>query len=178
MGVIDFHSHILPEMDDGSRNLETSYRMLEICRGQKIDVMAATPHFYADSDRIENFLERREKSYEKLIAGKAFDRPRILLGAEVAFFKGIGKAEKISALTIEGTQILLLEMPFVTWSDSVLDEVRYLLEKRELRVVIAHPERFLKLPGNAPYSHNSQPSDSSGILKVLHRINRVILWSV
>lgn len=151
MGVIDFHSHILPEMDDGSRNQEISYKMLELCREQEIDVMVATPHFYAASDRIENFLERREMSYEKLMSGEAFDSPRILLGAEVAFFKGIGKAEKISALTMEGTQVLLLEMPFVTWNDSVLEEVRYLLEKRKLKVVIAHPERFLKLPGNAPY---------------------------
>lgn len=151
MGVIDFHSHILPEMDDGSRNVETSYKMLELCREQQIDTMVATPHFYADSDRIENFLERRKKSFEKLMSGKSFDRPHILLGAEVAFFKGIGKAEKVALLTVEGTDILLLEMPFETWDVSVLEEVRYLLEKRNLKIMIAHPERFLKLPGNASF---------------------------
>lgn len=32
MGVIDFHSHILPEMDDGSRNLETSYEAVKRLR--------------------------------------------------------------------------------------------------------------------------------------------------
>ena len=32
MSVIDFHSHILPEIDDGSRNVETSIGMLRMCR--------------------------------------------------------------------------------------------------------------------------------------------------
>lgn len=45
MGVIDFHSHILPGIDDGSRNVETSIGMLWMCKEHGVDTMIATPHF-------------------------------------------------------------------------------------------------------------------------------------
>lgn len=47
MSVIDFHSHILPGIDDGARNLETSLAMLRQVSSQRVDYMIATPHFYA-----------------------------------------------------------------------------------------------------------------------------------
>ena len=74
-----------------------------------------------------------------------------MMGAEVAFFDGISRAERVDALTIEGTNIMLLEMPFVTWSDSVVHEVRDLIEKRHFHIILAHIERFLKIPGNKSY---------------------------
>ncbi|MCM1569681.1 MAG: capsular polysaccharide biosynthesis protein [Roseburia sp.] len=151
MSMIDIHSHILPGIDDGSRDVETSLGILNLCAKQGVDLMVATPHFYADTDRVESFLARRREAYEKLDLAKRCPKPDILLGAEVAFFEGMGRAEKIPALTIEGTDVLLLEMPFRTWDDSVLREIEYLLEKRKLRIIIAHLERFLRLPGNDIY---------------------------
>ena len=79
------------------------------------------------------------------------DIPQIIMGAEVAFFAGISRAEKTDALKVEGTDIMLLEMPFVTWSNSVVQEVRDLIEKRHFHIILAHIERFLQIPGNKPY---------------------------
>ena len=119
MGVIDFHSHILPGIDDGSRNVETSIGMLWMCKEHGVDTMIATPHFYADSNTVERFIDSRQKAYDKVMA-ENMDIPQIIMGAEVAFFAGISRAEKTDALKVEGTDIMLLEMPFVTWSDSVV----------------------------------------------------------
>lgn len=47
MYIIDFHSHILPGIDDGARNLETSLAMLDMIKAYHADIMLATPHFYA-----------------------------------------------------------------------------------------------------------------------------------
>lgn len=55
MSVIDFHSHILPGIDDGARNLETSLAMLRQVSSQGVDYMIATPHFYASHDRVDAF---------------------------------------------------------------------------------------------------------------------------
>lgn len=55
MSVIDFHSHVLPRIDDGSHSSEESLGMLQISASQGIDVMAATSHFYATEDRISSF---------------------------------------------------------------------------------------------------------------------------
>ena len=57
--MIDFHSHILPGIDDGSRSLETSLEMLRLSRKQGVDYIVATPHFYAMKDRTQEFFERR-----------------------------------------------------------------------------------------------------------------------
>lgn len=42
--LIDFHTHILPEIDDGSRNVEMSLNMLAAQREQQVDEIVATPH--------------------------------------------------------------------------------------------------------------------------------------
>ncbi|MBP3326768.1 MAG: capsular polysaccharide biosynthesis protein [Coprococcus sp.] len=151
MGIIDFHTHVLPGIDDGSKNIETSIKMLDRCAENGVKLMVATPHFYADINSIESFLENREAAYHKLMAARGNKKPDILLGAEVAFFKGISKAEKLQPLLIEGTNIMLLEMPFTTWDDSVLREVEYLISQRGFRIVIAHLERFMRFSGNKAY---------------------------
>lgn len=154
MSVIDFHSHVLPGIDDGSHNSEESLGMLQLSASQGIDVMAATSHFYATEDRISSFLDRRKYSRERLgnrmnhelTEGKSL--PRLIMGSEVAFFTGISRAERLEELTYEGTNLLLLEMPFTKWGKPEIEEVKYIIERRELRVMLAHLERFLMIPGN------------------------------
>ena len=60
--IIDFHTHILPGIDDGSRDADTSCRMLEMAVEQGVDMIVATPHFYASRDRVEHFLEKRARA--------------------------------------------------------------------------------------------------------------------
>ena len=54
MGYIDFHTHILPDMDDGAGNLEISYSMLKKMADEGVDVLFATPHC---------LLSREEEKY-------------------------------------------------------------------------------------------------------------------
>jgi protein-tyrosine phosphatase len=146
--MIDFHSHILPGIDDGSKNTETSIAMLKTARAQGVQVQIATPHFYAHRDRVEAFLERRARAYEQVMGSYSEEMPRILLGAEVAYFDGISRAEEIRKLTIEESNLLLLEMPFETWTEHVIKEVRTLIYERGFKVIIAHIERYLRFQGN------------------------------
>lgn len=150
--IIDFHSHILPGIDDGARNLETSMGMLSQVREQQVDIMVATPHFYASRDRIDTFLKRREEARDAFLCAihkeEKTGTPKILVGSEVAFFDGISRAEAIDQLTIQDTNLMLLEMPFVPWSQRNLEEVAHLIRERHLRILIAHLERFIWIPGN------------------------------
>lgn len=152
--VIDFHSHVLPGMDDGSRDVETSLEMLRISRSQGVDVIVATPHFYASRDRVDRFVRRREQVFGTLtqeLDSLNAPAPRVLLGGEVAFFSGISRAEELSALTIQGTKALLLEMPFRPWTQSDLDEVSQLIYNRGFEVILAHLERYFPFRENGPY---------------------------
>ncbi len=150
MAVIDFHSHILPGVDDGSRNLDVSCEMCDMSRSQGVDVMAATSHFYAYQDRVDDFLSRRQKGYDQLRAEAEKRGLTLRLGAEVAFFPGIQRADRLSDLVIEGTNILLIEMPFEPWTSAYLREIESLACGPEFQVMIAHLERFMHIPGNRP----------------------------
>ena len=55
---IDFHSHILPEIDDGSRSVEESVAILDMMAADGVTVVAATPHFYCTQNSIDTFLQK------------------------------------------------------------------------------------------------------------------------
>lgn len=148
MAVIDFHSHILPSMDDGSKSVEMSMEMLKMAAAQGVDVMLATSHFYASSQRIEDFLTRRKSACERLMEVKKDFGPELRLGAEVAFFSGMSRADKLEALTVEGSRALLLEMPFAAWDRFDIREVKALMEERHFQVILAHLERYMSISQN------------------------------
>lgn len=150
MSIIDFHSHIIPKIDDGSRSVEMSGEMLVDIKNQGIDTVVATPHFYANRDRINSFLERRQKSFDDIKELGELHSIEVLLGAEVAYFDGISKAEDVKKLTLKDN-ILLLEMPFDVWSDSIIREVEDLVHRDKFSVIIAHLDRYLKISGNKNY---------------------------
>ena len=52
--MLDFHTHILPGVDDGSRNVDESMQMLARMKEQGVSQVVATPHFYADDESVYN----------------------------------------------------------------------------------------------------------------------------
>ena len=64
--MIDMHSHILPGIDDGAKNLEVSLQLIEKNLRDGVRTICLTPHFNFEKQTIEQFLEERQKSYELL----------------------------------------------------------------------------------------------------------------
>ena len=141
--MIDFHSHILPGMDDGSKSTQESLEMLDMLRAQGVDTVAATPHFYARENPPEVFLRRRAEAWNRLRPQLTADSPRVLLGAEVRYFQGISHVDRLHDLCLEGQDVLLLEMPFSPWPSRTLAELTDLAQRGDLTVVLAHMERYL-----------------------------------
>lgn len=141
--MIDVHSHVLPGMDDGSKNTDESLAMLHLLKKQGVSRVVATPHFYGNQNDPESFLRRREASWERLKRRLDGDCPDICPGAEVYYFEGIARTDEVRKLCIQGTNVLLLEMPFSSWSMRMVEEVLRLRETMDLTVVIAHVERYL-----------------------------------
>lgn len=142
--MTDFHTHILPGIDDGSRDIEMTERMLEAELAQGVSHICATPHFYAHRRSIQQFLDRREGSLAKVkgLLERRAELPHITAGAEVYYFTGMGRAEDIRRLCLTGTDILLLEMPFGQWYSDQVRDVRDILQRQQLKVVLAHVERY------------------------------------
>lgn len=140
--MIDFHCHILPGIDDGSQSVEESLEMIRAQTQQGIDTIVASSHFYADQRSPASFLERRSQAWEKLRAALPEDAPRILLGAEVLYFPGMSRSEELMGLCVQGTNLLLLEMPFISWPEHMIREVRDLARSRRYTILMAHIERY------------------------------------
>ena len=64
--MVDFHSHILPGIDDGAQNLAMSKKMLEMEAKSGIETIVATPHFYLSNQTLRDFLLKRENAYDAL----------------------------------------------------------------------------------------------------------------
>ena len=142
MTEIDFHAHILPGCDHGSDGLETSLRQIALAKEADVDVVCATPHFYGHQTGVERFLEKRARCWQELKAHLKEDDPRVLLGAEVLAFEGIERLPQLQELCLSGTDLLLLEMPFSHWSERLIDSVEALSERKDLRIVLAHVNRY------------------------------------
>ncbi len=142
--MTDLHSHILPNIDDGSESCEQSLEMLKMLSSQGVTRVVATPHFYADKTTVTEFLQNRNNAFSRLSKELTPDLPQIVLGAEVSYYEGISHLENLKSLQIENSDFLLLEMPFKKWSKFTVSELLGLSANGSLTVVIAHIDRYLK----------------------------------
>lgn len=149
--MIDWHTHILPGVDDGSRDAEESIAMLQMLSEQGVDTAIATPHFLANDESVDSFLARRAASAELLAEAMPDGAPQILLGAEVKYYQGISRMADLGRLRIEGTRLLLLEMSMAKWTEYTVRELIELSASRDVTVILAHVERYYRLQSRATW---------------------------
>lgn len=145
--LYDFHSHILPGMDDGYPDAESAVKALELSYAQGVRYIMATPHYYHE-EPVDAFLERRGEAMECL--QRAMDLykgplPEICLGAEVAYYPDIKMSEELPKLCYGNSNFMLLEMPFWTWDPDVVRDVQNICNAGEVIPVLAHIERYLPI---------------------------------
>ena len=146
---IDFHAHILPGADHGSDGLATSLRQVALAREAGIDLLIATPHFYPHLESPWAFLERRAETWACLREALPADAPQLRIGAEVQLCRGLDRMTDLEQLCVEGTRVLLLELPrdfSVRAYEQTLDALLY---ERKLTVVLAHVDRCV--PGTVDF---------------------------
>lgn len=150
-------------MDDGSKHVPISLDMLRQEQAFGVDTVLLTPHFYSDQNSPDRFLERRRVSWDRLKSELEPGLPRLLLGAEVQYFEGMQHVDSLQELCIEGTDLLLLEMPFCPWDERMIHTVLDLQNSGKMRIVLAHIDRYLR---NAPASYWSQLRHNDVIMQV------------
>lgn len=143
--IVDFHTHILPGIDDGSKSVEQSIAMLKLEAEQGIHKVIATPHFYAQYDNPEHFLKKRAEA-EKILRtemARHSKLPELEIGAEVYYFNGISDSEALSELTIGQKRYILIEMPMAPWPERIFRELENIWIKQNLVPIIAHIDRYI-----------------------------------
>jgi protein-tyrosine phosphatase len=134
--VIDLHSHVLPGLDDGARNLDEA---LAICRAAAEDgvtVLAATPHvrddFPTSPEAMETALAQVQEAAGELI--------QVVSGGEVAISELGRPVEELRGFGLGGSRWLLVETPYFSWPADFPARIEQ-LQAAGFRVLLAHPER-------------------------------------
>lgn len=142
--MIDIHAHILPEIDDGSQDLEDSLLMAELAAESGVKTIVATPHCnipgryknYRSEELISKFTEFQNAVKNRNIP------VQIITGMEIYATNDIAlKIKKSMVIPINNSRYYLMEFGFyeeAEWMTKILDSVLEL----DVIPVIAHPERY------------------------------------
>ncbi len=140
--MIDIHSHILPGIDDGAKDKNEAYLMIEQLKNNKITTVVCTPHFNPSTKSLEKFIEERDRAYSEIMDKDI----NLLLGSEVFFSEILFYYEDISSLCIKDTIYLLIEFPTdIKINQKFFKQVKELMAKYEVIPIIAHIERYKNL---------------------------------
>ena len=137
--MIDLHTHLLPEWDDGAKDWEEARRMAEIAKNDGVETIVMTPHIF----RINRYGDDFELLGHKFTEGEvrlADAGVKLLRGAEVYIRHDIVQMVKAHGLTINGSSYVFVEFP----SDYVPPGVKdlfYQMMLEGLVPIISHPER-------------------------------------
>lgn len=140
--MIDFHSHIIPNIDDGSRNIEETFNLLKEAKEAGFEGIVLTSHYI--EDYYETDVPERDmwvKAISDNLQSKGIDI-NLYLGNEIYMSSNMmnllieGKAS-----TINNSCYVLFEMPLNAEPMNLYDVI-YSLQENKLIPVLAHPERY------------------------------------
>lgn len=140
--MIDFHSHILPNIDDGSRSIEETFNLIKEAEEAGFEAIVSTSHYlegYYETDTPEREVWI-SAIYENLKTKNI--GIKLYLGNEIYLSENIIKLlEEEKASTINDTSYVLFELPM---NSEPLDlyNIVYEMIQNKLVPVLAHPERY------------------------------------
>lgn len=154
--MIDFHTHILPEIDDGATDKDMSIEMIDILDKNildknKITDIVLSPHFYSDIQSLDDFISQRDKKYSEFFKFYKGDI-NLHLAAEVYISEYLSKYKDLSCLCVGNKKkYMLLELPFNSnLSEYELKIIETLVFDYQIMPIIAHIERYSFM---SSYSH-------------------------
>ena len=136
--MIDIHSHILPEVDDGPKSWEVCVAMCRTAAADGITHMIATPHandrYHYDREYLKGLVEHLQK-----LVG---DTPKIGLGCDfhLSYDNVQDAIAHPSRYVIGDTRYLLVEFSNYSIPDQMADSFRRLWDSG-MTVIVTHPER-------------------------------------
>ena len=140
--MIDFHSHILPNIDDGSRSIEETFNLIKEAEKAGFEAIISTSHY------MENYYEtdvpEREVWVKAILENLKTKNinTNLYLGNEIYFSDNIIELlEKRKASTINDTSYVLFELPLNAEPMNLYDIIYDMLQYK-LVPILAHPERY------------------------------------
>lgn len=143
--MIDIHSHILPSIDDGSRDMDMSIDMAKLYIGNGFKKIVATPHYIEgleNSSRSNNRIKLKELQANLREEGIGLE---VYMGHEVMISLDLIKKLKDGFISsLNGSKYVLIELPMYD-IPLYTENVFYNLQLMGYVPILAHPERNLKI---------------------------------
>ncbi|MBQ2818928.1 MAG: hypothetical protein IJF14_00925 [Clostridia bacterium] len=142
--IIDFHAHIQPGADHGCKNLDMSHNQLLLASQSEVEVVVSVSHFYPLKEELESYLQRQTKAKAELLSLCESNPklPKVMIGTEVTLCSGLDKMDGLERLCIEGTNCILIEMPFTKWDNKLIETLDSIKYELDLNPILAHVDRY------------------------------------
>lgn len=142
--MLDIHSHIIPNVDDGSSSMSTSIKMLKEEVENGVTEVILTPHYFFKKYSCE--VRKLKAAYNELISvvEKENIPLKLYLGQEIYFTNRVDLVDMLNKgeiLTLNGTQHVLLEFNLAKEVED-LSEAIYNFTRCGYQVIVAHVERY------------------------------------
>ena len=141
-GLCDIHNHLLPDIDDGSKDLETSAKMLHAFEALGFSSTIPTPHIYKElypntPETIKNVFDllKQHKEHENSVTINSYAAEYMV---DEVFMKGL---EESSPLLLLNDTFILLEINFFGQT-TMLKSACFNLCQKDITPILAHPERY------------------------------------
>lgn len=143
---VDMHIHVLPGIDDGSQNMETTLEMLRIAREEGITDMIVTPHFKqghhnAGREKIERLIDEVTEAMK----AESLDIIHLYPGNEIYYYEGAGEdVAKDLIRSMNGTDRALIEFSPSERYNYIRNAVDEMMGAGFVPI-LAHVERYMCL---------------------------------
>ena len=150
--MIDVHTHIIPNIDDGSNSVEETFELIQEAEEAGFTDIILTPHY------ITNYYETPgsevkfwTESLQNIIAQKGIDI-QIHSGMEIYIFEELGELLRNGQIiTLANSNYVLIEFPMNTTMRNV-EQILFIVRNMGYKVIIAHPERYKCIQDNIEYA--------------------------
>lgn len=140
--IVDIHSHIIPGIDDGAKNMEITLEMLRNAEKDGTKQIIATPHYlleYGEAriSEVKGFVNE----INEILTRQGID-VKVYSGQEVYYTENIIQYYMEGKIgTLNDSKYMLIEFPMRKFDDNIIDII-YELQIRHIVPIIAHPERY------------------------------------
>lgn len=138
--MIDIHTHILPNVDDGSSGLDESIELLNQAINQGITHIFLTPHIILNSSKYPGVevIRQRFEQFKEQVSNLGI---KLYLGSEVFYSENSHrKLVNDELITFNNSKYCLIE--FTMKKEQDIEEVLYNVRAKGYQPILAHPERY------------------------------------
>lgn len=142
--MIDIHTHLVPGVDDGSPDLETSVKSFKSALDAGVDHLLLTPHYMKGQwDNTRAVVDRAMPALQDALKSSGLSLT-LHKGAEVMLQPGCADDIERDTLNIDDTKYVLVESDLNGFPMGI-ENMLYEIVRKGYRPIMAHPERYLNV---------------------------------